>query len=122
MKILIWIGVFIIAAVIMTVMSVFGHLSAIPAAIIVVLATSVAGGICMIWDNRFSFFKRNIEPSCAYCIFGVSLGHGDIACIKRGIMSVEGRCGAFCYEPTKRKPEYARNPVLSRIIDEDLRI
>jgi len=36
------------------------------------------------------------------------LGFGDIACSRRGIMTEEGRCGAFHYEPTKRKPEYAK--------------
>jgi len=67
-------------------------------------------------------FRKNIEPSCAYCRHGVSLGFGEVACCKRGIMSDEGRCTSFRYEPTKRKPEYARTPVSVKIKEEDMMI
>ena len=50
-------------------------------------------------------FERNIEPSCAYCSYGTSLGYDKVACIKRGNMGSYGSCGAFRYEPTKRVPE-----------------
>jgi len=39
------------------------------------------------------------------------MGLGEVACSRRGIMLEEGKCNAFRYEPTKRKPEYARKPV-----------
>ena len=122
MKILIWIVIIIIAAIILTVMSEFGHFNAISATIIVVLITPVAGSICMFWDNRSSIFRRSIGPSCSYCHHGVSLGFDEVACTKRGIMTEAGRCGAFRYEPTKRKPEYAHNPVPMKIAEEDFRI
>jgi len=48
--------------------------------------------------------SRNIEPSCAYCAHGAALGRDEVACVKYGIMSVTGSCGAFLYEPTKRVP------------------
>jgi len=32
------------------------------------------------------------------------LGDDEVVCIKRGIMSGFGSCGAFTYEPTKRVP------------------
>ena len=67
-------------------------------------------------------FRRNVEPCCAYCIHGVYLGFGEIACSKRGIMSEDGSCNAFGYEPTKRKPEYARNIALAEYSEEDMRI
>lgn len=67
-------------------------------------------------------FRHKIQPSCAYCCFGVNLGFGEVACRKRGIMSDEGKCGAFRYEPTKRRPEYASSPVGSRITESDLRL
>lgn len=54
-------------------------------------------------------FKRNMEPSCSYCQYGVSLGFGEVACSKCGIMSAEGRCNAFRYDPFKREPEVAGN-------------
>jgi len=65
-------------------------------------------------------FRRNIEPSCAYCKHGASLGFGDIACSRRGIMTEEGKCGAFHYEPTKRKPEYAGVTKLAEFTEEEM--
>jgi len=65
-------------------------------------------------------FRRNIAPSCAYCKYGISLGMGEVACNKRGIMSEEGKCTSFRYEPTKRKPEFASNPVAVNISEEDM--
>jgi len=52
----------------------------------------------------------------------MSLGFGEVGCSKRGIMSEEGKCNAFRYEPTKRKPEYARSKFASKIRAEDMRI
>ena len=49
-------------------------------------------------------FDRDIEPNCAYCRFSSMLGDDEVVCIKRGIMSGFGSCGAFTYEPTKRVP------------------
>jgi len=67
-------------------------------------------------------FRRNIEPSCAYCGNGMSLGFKEIACSKRGIMSEEGKCTAFRYEPTKRQPEYANNIAPPKVSAEDMSI
>ena len=65
-------------------------------------------------------FRRNIEPSCAYCKHGMSLGLGEVACSKRGIMLDEGKCTSFRYEPTKRKPEFANSPVAINVSEEDM--
>lgn len=54
-------------------------------------------------------FRTDIEPSCSYCLHGTDIGRDEIACRNRGIMAAGGRCGAFCYEPTKREPEFARS-------------
>ena len=67
-------------------------------------------------------FRRNIKPSCSYCKYGIALGFGEVACSKRGIMTDEGECGAFSYEPTKRQPEYARKPVIAKIAEEDMKL
>ena len=67
-------------------------------------------------------FRRNIEPRCAYCNYGMSMGFGEIACSKRGIMEDNGNCGLFRYEPTKRKPEYARNKAAKKIKNTDFSI
>ena len=55
-------------------------------------------------------FRRKIEPNCGYCHSGTSIGRGEVACTKRGIMASDGRCSSFRYEPTKREPEFTRNP------------
>ena len=52
----------------------------------------------------------------------MTLGFGEVACSKRGIMSEEGKCSAFRYEPTKRKPEYSRSMGAKKINAEDMRI
>ena len=67
-------------------------------------------------------FRRNILPSCAYCKHGVSIGFDDVACRKRGIMSEEGSCNAFRYEPTKRKPEFTQNTVMVKFSEEEMRL
>jgi len=67
-------------------------------------------------------FRKNIEPSCGYCKYGASLGFGEVACSKRGIMEDIGSCTSFCYEPTKRKPEFARTPAKVSFSEEDMMI
>jgi len=52
----------------------------------------------------------------------MSLGFGEVACSKRGIMSDNGNCGAFKYEPTKRIPEFTRIPIAAKVNEEELRI
>lgn len=49
-------------------------------------------------------FKKDIEPSCTYCRYGRPLGNNEIGCIKLGIVSVDGRCKRFAYNPLARKP------------------
>ena len=50
-------------------------------------------------------FSRNILPSCSYCRFGSVIGGGEVACIKRGIMSAAGCCRQYIYDPLKRVPD-----------------
>ena len=65
-------------------------------------------------------FRNSIEPSCAYCRHGSSLGFEEVACSKRGIMTTEGKCTLFRYEPTKRKPEYRSTQAVNEISIEDM--
>jgi len=37
-------------------------------------------------------------------------------------MSEDGRCNAFSYEPTKRKPEYARKIAVAKFTEEEMSI
>ena len=52
----------------------------------------------------------------------MSLGYEEVACSKRGIMEDSGKCGAFYYEPTKRKPEYAKAPEIAKVEESELSI
>ncbi|MCL2248209.1 MAG: hypothetical protein FWC13_02955 [Oscillospiraceae bacterium] len=52
-------------------------------------------------------FRQDMEPSCSYCQYGVSLGLGEVVCRKCGIMSSHGKCNSFRYDPTKREPDFA---------------
>jgi hypothetical protein len=50
-------------------------------------------------------FSRHIPPSCAYCRFGILIGGGEVACVKRGITAAGGSCRRYFYDPLKREPE-----------------
>ena len=49
-------------------------------------------------------FRKNIEPRCAYCQKGTPTSEREVACVKRGIVPIEGSCRAFRYDPLKRVP------------------
>ncbi|WP_295865606.1 hypothetical protein [uncultured Oscillibacter sp.] len=49
-------------------------------------------------------FRKNIDPRCAYCRRGAQISEREVACVKRGIMPVEGSCRRFRYDPLKRVP------------------
>ena len=49
-------------------------------------------------------FRKRIDPRCAYCIHGSTISETQVACVKRGIVACEHRCGAFVYDPLKRVP------------------
>ena len=42
-------------------------------------------------------FRKNMDPSCAYCTHGQQVN-------KRGIVPIEHHCRAFRYDPLKRVP------------------
>lgn len=50
-------------------------------------------------------FRRDIEPRCEYCRFGVALDAEEIGCIKQGITARGESCPKFRYDPVKREPE-----------------
>jgi hypothetical protein len=58
-------------------------------------------------------FSRLLDPSCSYCRFGRPIGGGEIACVKRGITSENGRCRKFKYDPLRRVPERRQHPFKS---------
>ena len=64
-------------------------------------------------------FDRNIEPSCAYCQRGRPISDREVACEKRGIVSIAGQCRAFRYDPISRKPAQPLYIEVGRYAEED---
>ena len=49
-------------------------------------------------------FRKRIEKSCSYCSFCTKLNDEQALCIKKGIVSLGGKCRKFEYDPCKRIP------------------
>ena len=64
-------------------------------------------------------FRKKIERSCAYCIYGAHLGDSMILCTKKGIKTETDKCLRFRYDPCKRIPVKAKALDFNRYKDED---
>ena len=53
-------------------------------------------------------FRKKIERSCAYCLYGTHLEDEQILCSKKGMRSEDDKCWRFKYDPCKRIPAKAR--------------
>lgn len=62
-------------------------------------------------------FRKNIEPSCSYCIHGNQIDSTSVMCIKKGVVPLSGECSRFKYDPLKRTPPAPA--VLSTDVSED---
>jgi len=49
-------------------------------------------------------FRKNIDPSCAYCRHGERVSDTMVLCMKKGSVSPDDRCRSFRYDPLKRVP------------------
>lgn len=64
-------------------------------------------------------FRKKIEPSCSYCIYGAKLEDSNILCSKKGIVSPEQKCLCFRYDPIKRIPPKSKALDFSKYDGED---
>ena len=64
-------------------------------------------------------FRKKMPKSCAYCVYGTKLDEEQILCVKKGVMSVEGKCRKFRYDPCKRIPPRPKLPDFSRYSEDD---
>ena len=64
-------------------------------------------------------FRKKIERSCAYCLFGTQLEDESILCTKKGLRSLEDSCRKFKYDPCKRIPRKAKPLDFSKYDDTD---
>lgn len=64
-------------------------------------------------------FRKKIERSCVYCIYGTKLDEDTILCSKKGMKTVEDKCRKFQYDPLKRVPAKAKALDFSKYDDQD---
>ena len=64
-------------------------------------------------------FRKDIEPSCAYCKRGTLVSETEVMCMKRGVVSADGSCRSFRYDPLKRIPTPPVTLDLGKLKDED---
>lgn len=64
-------------------------------------------------------FRKKIERSCAYCLYGAHLEDGQILCAKKGLRTMEEKCRRFKYDPCKRIPKKAKALDFSKYADAD---
>lgn len=64
-------------------------------------------------------FRKKIERSCAYCVYGAKLDEEQILCSKKGIRPMDGKCLKFRYDPCKRIPQKAKAMDFSKYDEED---
>ena len=70
-------------------------------------------------EDYHMLFRKKIERSCSYCIFGAKLEDGQILCTKRGLRQAEDSCRKFKYDPCKRIPGKPKALDFSRYDGED---
>lgn len=64
-------------------------------------------------------FRKRIEKSCSYCEYGTKLNDEQVLCIKKGIVSMDGKCRKFTYDPCKRVPLKPKAPDFEKYNEED---
>ena len=64
-------------------------------------------------------FRKKIERSCVYCIYGTKLDEDTILCSKKGMKTVEDKYRKFQYDPLKRVPAKAKALDFSKYDDQD---
>lgn len=64
-------------------------------------------------------FRKKIERSCSYCLYGTILEDGMVLCSQKGFRSLEDKCRRFKYDPCKRIPPKAKALDFSRYDKED---
>ncbi|MBO4893751.1 MAG: hypothetical protein II702_06695 [Clostridia bacterium] len=56
--------------------------------------------------NKKLVNSKTYTPACAYCLHGrLSPGGVSVLCVRKGIVSPEGKCRKFVYDPLKREPK-----------------
>lgn len=70
-------------------------------------------------EDTAMLFRKKIERSCAYCLYGAQLEDGQILCAKKGMKTVVDKCRKFKYDPCKRVPKKVKALDFSKYENED---
>lgn len=64
-------------------------------------------------------FRKKIQRSCSYCLHGTKIDEEQVLCIKKGMVSICGKCRKFEYDPCKRMPVKQKALDFSKYDEED---
>ena len=64
-------------------------------------------------------FRKKIDRSCSYCRHCTKVNEEQVLCTKRGLVSLEGKCARFSYDPCKRIPGKTKALDFSRYQQDD---
>lgn len=64
-------------------------------------------------------FREKVFRSCQYCQRGTKMDDEKILCTRKGIVSCEGKCWKFQYDPCKRIPPKPKAMDFSKYEKED---
>ena len=64
-------------------------------------------------------FRKKITQSCSYCAYGTKIDEEQVLCVRKGVVSVDGMCRKFNYDPCKRIPVKPKAVDFAKYNDED---
>lgn len=64
-------------------------------------------------------FRKKIQRSCLYCTYGTKINDEQVLCIKKGVVSTDGSCRKFEYDPCKRVPSKPKALDFSKYDEQD---
>lgn len=64
-------------------------------------------------------FRKKIERSCFYCAYATQIDNEQALCVKKGVVSAQGQCRKFSYDPCKRIPPKPKAPDFKKYDQED---
>lgn len=66
-------------------------------------------------------FNKNLQKSCAYCVYSAKLEMtNETICKKRGVMDERDYCRSYKYDPLKREPQKAK--ISDNYTEEDFKL
>ena len=67
-------------------------------------------------------FRKKMPRSCNYCVHGTKLNEDQVLCMKKGVVSADGKCRKFRYDPCKRIPPRPKMPDFSQYTEENFKL